>query len=82
MYLVQIMNRRPQHTEFTKIIKIIRMFINSRDTEFMTREIQSFVNAEIVVSLKQQQIVEYLRKKLEDDIQESKHKTSYTIQTS
>ena len=30
----------------------------------MTKEIQSFVNAEIGVSLKQQQIVEHLRKKL------------------
>ena len=58
------MNRRPQLTKFTNNIETISIFINSRDTPFMTREIQSFVNAEIGVSLKQQQIVEYLRKNL------------------
>ena len=58
------MNRRPQPTKLTKIIETISMLINSRDTSFMTREIKSFVNAEIGVSLKQQQIVEHLRKNL------------------
>ena len=64
IYLAQIMNRRPQLTKFTNNIETISIFINSRDTPFMIREIQSFVNAEIGVSLKQQQIVEYLRKNL------------------
>ena len=40
------------------------MFINSLDTPFMTKEIQSFVNAEIGVSLKHKQIVEHLCKNL------------------
>ena len=51
IYLAQIMNRIPQPTKFTKIIETISMLINSRDTTFMIREIQSFVNAEINVSL-------------------------------
>ena len=38
-YLAQIMNKRPQPTEFTKIIETINMFINSDDTPFMKREI-------------------------------------------
>ena len=58
------MNRRPQPTKYTKIIETISMLINSRDTPFMTREIQSFVNAEIGVSLKHKQIVEHLCKNL------------------
>ena len=64
IYLAQIMNRRPQPTKLTNIIETISMLINSMDTPFMTREIKSFVNSEIGISLKQQQIVEYLRKNL------------------
>ena len=46
--IAQIMNRRPQPTEFTIIIETIRMFINSRDTPFTIREIQSFLMLKLV----------------------------------
>ena len=64
IYLVNIMNNRPQHTELMKISESICILIDTMDTLFMARQIKNFVQVKIDISLKREQIIQHLRKEL------------------
>ena len=64
LYLVNIMNNRPQPTEFIKISESICILIDTMDTLFTARQIQNFVQVNIDISLKREQIILQLLKEL------------------